>query len=98
MANLLGMCKYTNFSVVQIYLTCRPIIIKMEIWAPGNKNFFLHCLGGSKFRLTTGAAYVYEYQADTVTITGTSNETSEIKLSAEAHLHILSPCEISLQV
>lgn len=64
-----------------------------------NQKCAQHCKASSKFKLRTGSDYVYNYQAETVTtVTGTSNDTSRILLSALAHLRVLSPCDISLEL
>ncbi|XP_054278128.1 uncharacterized protein LOC128996709 [Macrosteles quadrilineatus] len=58
------------------------------------------CKDSAKFSLTPGWTYVYNYEGtSTSEVAGSSNETSQIRILAKAHVTVSSrPCELILTV
>ena len=53
----------------------------------------------SRWQYEVGKTYSYDYDVDTTTLMeGTSTQASTVKLTAKAHVHVVSSCDFELKV
>ncbi|GBM31400.1 hypothetical protein AVEN_98503-1 [Araneus ventricosus] len=57
-----------------------------------------YCTDASDFTLRPGSTYTYDYETTTVTTVQGGQEKTQIQITAQADIEVLSKCELSLRV